>query len=176
MRTILLSTLCAVSLFAAGELSNRRAPSFSLPDSQGRQYDILDFRGKVLIVDFMRTNCPHCAAMSAVLEEVKQKYGDKLAVLSVVNFPDDGPQTVAQYIAGNKVTTPILFDCGTTAVAYMRATSFETPHVFLIDSKGTIRNDFSYSPMTREMFEGKALSAVVEKLLGEAAAAPAKKK
>ena len=175
MRSILLSMLCAASLFAAGELSNRRAFSFLLLDSQGRQYDILDFRGKVLIVDFMRTNCAHCAAMSGALEEVKQKYGEKLAILSVVNFPDDGPRTVAEYIAGNKVTTPIVFDCGSTAVAYMRATSFETPHVFLIDPQGNVRNDFSYSPMTRDMFEGKGLFGEVEKLLGGASAPPRKK-
>jgi peroxiredoxin len=175
MRTILLSIVCTAALFAVGELSNRRAPSFSLPDTGGQQHDILDYRGKVLIVDFMKTNCPHCAAMSGVLEEVKQKYGDRVAVLSVVNFPEDSPQSVEAYIAGHKISTPILFDCGSVAVAYVRATSFDTPHVFLIDASGAIRNDFTYSPMTQEMFEGKALFAEVEKLLG-GAASPAKRK
>src|SRR5262249_35333823 len=123
MRTIWLSVLCAASLLAVGELSNRRAPSFSLPDMRGNQHDILDYRGKVLILDFMKTNCPHCAAISGVLEEVQQKYGDRLAVLSVVNYPEDGPETVSKYIAGLKIATPVLFDCGSVAVSYLRATT-----------------------------------------------------
>ena len=40
------------------ELSNRRAPSFSLPDSAMRQHDILDYRGSWLLLDFMKTDCP----------------------------------------------------------------------------------------------------------------------
>jgi peroxiredoxin len=165
MRLITLIALCSAGLFAAGELSGRRAPSFSLPDAQGRQHDILDYRGKVLIIDFMKTNCPHCQTLSGVLENLKQQYGDKVAVLSVVNYPEDSPQTVAAYVAQRKMKTPVLFDCGSVAVAYMKTTSFSTPHVFVIDANGTIRNDYSYGPMTASIFEGKGLSVEVDKLL-----------
>src|SRR5215813_7544220 len=45
---LLMSAACALG---AGELSGRRAPGFSLPDSAGKQYDPLDYRGKVILFD-----------------------------------------------------------------------------------------------------------------------------
>jgi len=177
MRTVLLSLVCLTSVFGAGGLSNRRAPSFSLPDARGKQHDILDYRGKLLIVDFMKTECDHCAELSPVLEQIKQKYGDKVAVLSVVNYPQDSPQSVGLYVNQHRVKTPVLFDCGSVAASYLNSTSFATPHVFLIDAKGTIRNDFEYGAGTESLFSPGGLSTEVEKYLGGAAmpAAPAKK-
>lgn len=174
MRKLLLLPFFAMTMFAAGELSGHRAPSFSLPDTSGRQHDILDYRGKVLIVDIMKTGCPHCQAMTGALEELKKKHADKVAILSIVNFPEDNPQTAAEYIKTYKMTTPILFDCGSVAAAYMKQPSFDTPHVFLIDAKGTIRNDFTYAPDTEKFFTGAGLIAEVEKLF--AASTPAAKK
>src|SRR6266545_4422238 len=147
-RKLLLLPLCAATLFAAGELSNRRAPSFSLPDSAGKQYDILDYRGKALVVEVMKTKCDHCSAMAVVLEAVRKQYGDKLALLSLANYPEDNPQSVAFYVNENRVTTPVLFDCGSVALAYMKTTSFDSPHVFLIDARGTIRYDFDWEADT----------------------------
>jgi peroxiredoxin len=179
MRTILISILCATALFGAGELSNRRAPSFSLPDSRGRQHDILDYRGKVLIVDFMKTDCPHCIDMTAALEEAKLMYGDKLEVLSVVVYPQDTAETAAAYMAKYKMSTPIVFDCGVVTAAYLNSGSFATPHVFIIDGQGHIRNDFDYGPMTESLFEGKGLISELAKWVSGMAKpvdAPPKKK
>ena len=43
-----------------------------------------DYRGKVVLLDFMRTDCPKCKALTGVLEKVKAKYGDKIQVLTIV--------------------------------------------------------------------------------------------
>ncbi len=48
----------------AGELSNRRAPSFNLPDGRLQRYDTQDLRGKVVLLEFMSTTCPYCAKLS----------------------------------------------------------------------------------------------------------------
>src|SRR5262245_3995232 len=115
---LLLSAACALG---AGELSNRRAPGFALPESATKMHDPQDYRGKVLIIDFMQVGCPHCAKFSGILEQAKAKYGAKIAILSIVNPPSD-QKGVASFIAQNKVTTPILFDCGQVAYSYLRPT------------------------------------------------------
>jgi len=56
----------ALTLSAQG-LTNRRAPSFSLPDSAMQQHDLLDFRGSWLFLDFMKTDCPACKQLSIKL-------------------------------------------------------------------------------------------------------------
>ena len=81
--------LCVGVAFGAGELSGRRAPGFSLPDSKFRQHDPQDYRGKILLVEIMQTKCPHCAQFSVILEQVQAKYAGKLVVLSIVNPPDN---------------------------------------------------------------------------------------
>ena len=166
MRFLCLLLLSAASVFGAGELSGRRAPGFSLPESPGKQHDPQDYRGKILIVDFMQVTCEHCVTFSAILEQAKAKYGDKIVVLSIVNPPSDA-KGVADFIAQHKIKTPILFDCGQVAYSYLKPTSptITIPHVFLIDGEGMIRNDFAFDDSTLEIFQGKGLFAEIDKLL-----------
>lgn len=142
--------IAAAMVFAAmlfGQtLSGRRAPSFDLPDSKLAYHDILDYRGRWLIVDFMKTDCPHCKALSKTLEEVKAKYGARIDMLSVV-IPPENTQTAAKYIAENHVTFPIVFDSSQVAAAYFKASperpGFDTPHWFAINPSGTIVYDWA---------------------------------
>lgn len=167
-RLIAALLVLATSLWGAGELSQRRAPGFSLPDSSLRQHDLADHRGKVVLLEIMLTTCPHCGRFAGVLEEVAKKYAGRVQVLSVVN-PPDTTATVGKFIRENKLSYPMLFDSGQVASSYLKATpqkpSFDVPHVFLIDQNGYIRNDFGYSPLTVGLFEGRGLFAEIDKLL-----------
>ncbi|MGH9722624.1 MAG: peroxiredoxin family protein [Bryobacteraceae bacterium] len=166
MRLLLVFVLSIAAAFPANELSGRRAPGFSLPDSTGKLYDPQDYRGKLLIVDFMQTACPHCAEFSKILEQVRAKYRDRVAILSIVNPPSD-TKSVGAYIAEHKVTTPILFDCGQVAYSYLRpkSNSIAVPHVFLIDSQGMIQRDYGHSDANKEILEGRGLFPVIDQLL-----------
>jgi peroxiredoxin len=141
------TALLFAALTLAGQgLSGRRAPSFSLPDSKLQQHDILDYRGKWLLLDFMATTCPHCKDLSKKLEGVMARYGGKVAVLSVV-LPPDNQATVNKYMAETKTTSPIVFDSSQVAIPYFKATpstpGFDTPHLFAIDPNGMIVRDWS---------------------------------
>ncbi len=169
MRVVLLSVLSAACLLASGELSNRRAPGFALPDpNYSHFYDLQDYRGKVVLIDIMATTCPHCMLLTSTLENVIRKYGDKVQVLSVV-LPPDNQQTVADYIAKNKVTSPIVCDQGQMTISYFNAKPgqghIDVPHLFLIDKDGMIRNDWAYGGGDREIFEGPGLDREIDKLL-----------
>jgi len=168
-RTSCFVLLAAGLLSASGELSNRRAPSFALPTCDyAHFYDSQDFRGKVLLLDIMSTTCPHCQLLSSTLEKVRQKYGDKVAVLSVVLLPDN-QETVTRYKAVNNISVPIVCDQGQMTISYLNAkpgqTRMEVPHLFIIDKQGMIRNDFLYSDKDRPVFEGPGLFPEIDKLL-----------
>jgi cytochrome oxidase Cu insertion factor (SCO1/SenC/PrrC family) len=150
----LVMSVCAPA-FAAGALSNRRAPGFSLPDSNMKQHDPLDYRGKVLLLEFMQTHCPTCKVQSGVLEQIKAKYGSKIQVLSVVVMPDTMDHVKA-YIKDNNITSPILFDCGQMTASY---------HLFFIDAGGTIRFDFDSNDSAKGAVTVKSISAELDKLL-----------
>jgi peroxiredoxin len=174
MFRLFLPLLALSSMLAlAADAGFRRAPGFSLPDSKLRQYDLYDFRGKVVILDFMMTNCPHCVTFSKTLERVKAKYGEKVVVLSVVNYASDNSSTVAKYIQANKITSPILYDCGQVMASYLRLESakqaVDMPHAYIIDAQGKIRGDYTYSMLTRPVFEGDALFTDLNTLLAPVA-------
>jgi peroxiredoxin len=160
---LLISLVCA---FGSGELSGRRAPGFSLPDASLKQYDLQDYRGKVVLIDFMQVDCLHCQTFSAVLEQAKAKYGDKIAILSIVNPPSD-KKGVDDFTARYKVKSPILLDCGQVSYSYLKPTGnqISIPHVFLVDAAGMIQNDFGFSEASKNLFESKGLFAELDKVL-----------
>jgi peroxiredoxin len=177
MKKIVATLLCwgalFATLFAAGPL--RRAPGFCLIDSSGQWQDLADYRGKIVLVEFMQTNCPHCAAFSTVLNGLKLKYADKLTILAIGN-PPDNPQTMMQFVSGHKLTYPLLLDQGQVAVSYVRSSGMDLPAVYLIDASGMIRNSWQNGVLTKDIFEGNGLAGEIDKLLaGAPAAAPAKK-
>ena len=161
--------LVASSLLASGDLSNRRAPGFALPDPEYKHfYDLQDYRGKVVLIDIMATTCPHCLLLSTTLEKLKEKYGDKVQILSVV-LPPDNQDTVAKFRAVNKITVAIACDMGQMTISYLNArpgmSKIDVPHLFIIDKTGMIRNDFSYTDQDKVVFEGPGLYPEIDKLL-----------
>lgn len=156
----------SVALFGQ---TGRRAPGFSLPDLNNQQQDLQDYRGKLVIVEFMRSDCPHCAAFTKTLEQIKTYYGGKVAVLGITN-PPDTQQAVAKFVAAHKTTYPIVFDCGQVAYSYVRPNPLEPsiniPHVFLVDREGIIRGDYEFGPNTAEIFQGSGLYKEIDRVLG----------
>src|SRR5580658_5440528 len=158
----LLLIASGLAFAASGELSNRRAPGFALPDpTYQHYYDLQDFKGKVVLIDIMSTKCAHCLLLSTTLEQVKARYGEKVAILEVV-LPPDNQDTISKFIATNKVSVPVLCDMGQMTASYFKATpntmsQIAVPHLFLIDKQGVIRNDFAYEESTQTVFEGAGL-------------------
>jgi peroxiredoxin len=131
----------------AQNLSGRRAPSFSLPDSAFKQFDILDYRGRWLVINFTRMDCPECKEFGRRLQALQTKLGNRVAVLNIVLTPPENQQTVAKYVADTKITSPILFDMSLVAMAYFKRTpqnaSFDSPHIFAVNPQGNIVRDWN---------------------------------
>lgn len=91
-------------------------------------------------------------------------------MLSIVN-PPDTTSTVQQYMAQNKVTTPILFDCGQVSSSYYKASpqhsEINVPHLFIVDARGVIQNDYGYSVLTKGIFEDRDLLVELDRMLAK---------
>ena len=162
MKLILLTFAAALSLFGENEFSNRRAPGFSLADSKFQQHDPQDYRGKVVIIDFMQTTCNVCMKLADELLQVKAKYGDKVAILSVTTLPDNF-EKADKFASEHKIPWPVLFDSGQVMMSYLKVTpanpQVHFPHIFIVDGSGMIRYDFEGAADLRE------LSADIDNLL-----------
>jgi peroxiredoxin len=143
MRNFLPLLLCGALTLAGQSLAGRRAPSFSLPDSNQVQHDILDYRGKWLVLTFTTSiNCAHCAPLVKALEPLQSK----AAVLNVMISPPETAVTATRFTTENKITSPIVFDQSQVAIGYFKATPtnsrIDTPHVFIINPAGNIVEDW----------------------------------
>lgn len=160
----LLILFLGLGLCLPAQFSWRRAPGFSLPDGAQKWHDLADYRGKVVVLDIMRTDCPKCQQISPVLEQLKGKYGDKIQVLSVVTMPDD-LRLVQAYVAKLKLTTPVLFDCGQMIASYLKLgpanPTVHLPTVFIIDRNGMIRAQIDDTDVTPAKIIG-SIEAVLQ--------------
>jgi thiol-disulfide isomerase/thioredoxin len=164
MKRVLTLLFCAGMALTAQQL--RRAPGFALPDAiTGQIRDLYDYRGKAVVLEFMMTTCPHCAAFAEILGEVHQKYPDRVEVISIANTNTDNPATVKQYAAGHKVGYLILFDMGQMEYSYVQKPTVDLPHVYVIDANGYIRSDFGYGIMSHDIFEGRGLFTEIDRAL-----------
>lgn len=166
MRTLAALLAVALMLPAAGQFSNRRAPGFSLADSKFHQHDPQDYKGKIVLVDIMLTSCPTCNALADTLVQVQKKYGQKIALISVVTLPDTFAEA-DNFAAKHGITWPIVFDSGQMIASYLEVTpsnpQVHFPHLFVIDGQGTIRHD--YGTADEDSMNVEKLSAAIDPLL-----------
>lgn len=82
----------------------RPLPPVMLEDQQGRAFNLRDYRGKVVLLEFVYTRCPDlCAALGTSFERIREHISDsklqnRVALFSVSFDPGhDGPDELAAY-------------------------------------------------------------------------------
>jgi hypothetical protein len=118
------------------------APDFSLPDLQGKVHKLADYRGHVVVLEWINPNCPFSRrhAEEGTMTRLAAKHGDVvwLAVNSTAKDHRDflAPQQHASYDKEHGIAYPVLYDTdGKVGHAYGAKT---TPHMFVIDEAGKV--------------------------------------
>src|SRR6202021_1672425 len=96
-----------VSAFAAPPVVPRPAKELEIIEPGGKHDLLTSYRGKVVVVQFLFTTCPHCQGYSQLLTKIQNEYGPKgfQALGAAFNEADNG--MVTNYIAQYKVGFPI---------------------------------------------------------------------
>ena len=84
------------------ELTARAAPTFALKDADGRTVGLEDFRGKVVIVNFVFASCTDvCPLHSDLIGEIQRKiatHRDKVQFITITTHPElDTPEILRPY-------------------------------------------------------------------------------
>ncbi|MEI6474805.1 MAG: redoxin family protein [Planctomycetota bacterium] len=159
------------------------APAFTLKDSAGKNVSLSDFKGKVVVLEWMNPGCPVCkgkmedGSVAKMMTESKAINPD--VVFMFVNSTGsmaDKPAESGDYLAKNKISAPALIDGdGTVGHAYGAKT---TPHCFVIDASGVLayagaiddqgdKNPANYVvSAVKALKEGKAVSPATTKSYG----------
>jgi thiol-disulfide isomerase/thioredoxin len=77
---------------AGGPVSGTQAPDFALTDLGGITFRLSDFKGKVVVLDFMATWCGPCKQQIPHLRTIWEKYRDRVVIISIdvdLSEPED---------------------------------------------------------------------------------------
>lgn len=86
-----------------------QGPHFTLPDLDGRQVQFVDFRGRVVLVNFWATWCPPCRAEIPSMERAWGRLKDNDVAMLAVHVGGDA-EKIWEFLAGFNVTFPVLID------------------------------------------------------------------
>jgi thiol-disulfide isomerase/thioredoxin len=112
------------------------APELSLTDLSGNPVSLVDYRGKVVLVNLWATWCPPCKEEMPALETFYRKHaGDGFAIVAVND--GDPASDVAQFVKDYKLTFPVWLD--PTYIATEKAfKTLNLPSSFVIDRNGQV--------------------------------------
>ncbi len=160
-----------VSAFAAPPVVPRPAKELEIVEPNGKHDLLTSYKGKVVVVQFLFTTCPHCQAYSQLLTKMQNEYGPKgfQALGAAFNEADNG--MVSNYISQYKVgfpVGPIMRDTVLSFLGFSLMDRLVVPQIVLIDKKGQIREQTEANPSAPMPLQDEAhLRSSIEKLLGE---------
>lgn len=140
-----LATVGAVLYTYAPAAENERsaaggqAADFTLKDTYGKEFKLSDFKGKVVVLEWLNQHCPvsRGAHEKKIMQDTYKKYAGKGVIwLAIDTTPGNEPDKNRVYAADKGLAYPILHDIdGKVGRAYGAKT---TPHMFVIDKAGKI--------------------------------------
>jgi peroxiredoxin len=135
--------LCA----AAGETS-RRSPEFSMLRVGAQPISFSAYRGKILAIAFIDTQCPHCQELTKVLSRISHDYSARGVQILECAFNDQAKQTIPDFIEQFHPPFPVGYAYQPGVMSYLQYSILDphplyVPHMVFIDRRGIIRGDYA---------------------------------
>jgi peroxiredoxin len=130
---------------AGGEQDAAEAPAFTLPDPDGKEHSLADFRDRWVVLEWTNHGCPFVVKhyKSGNMQGLQKTYAEKDVVWLTICSSGEGKQGHMDGAAwkeklkelGAAATHTLLDPEGRVGKLYKAKT---TPHMFVIDPKGNI--------------------------------------
>ena len=126
----------------AGGAVGETAPAFSLKDLNGKTHSLADYKGKVVVLEWVNPNCPFSDrhAREKTMSNLVKKHGEVVWLginSTAANHPNFlKPADHQAWATKNGVNYAVLYDeTGKVGKAYDAKT---TPHLYIVDKEGKI--------------------------------------
>jgi thiol-disulfide isomerase/thioredoxin len=130
------------------------------------------YKGKIVVAEFLFTTCPHCQRCAQVMSSVQREYASKGVQMVGIAYNPEAPGTVthfAQTFAGNAY--PVGYRDRVRVNSYLEVSSVMrnfVPNLVVIDRNWTIRAQYSGDDAFFHN-EDKNLRTLIDSLLKEPA-------
>ncbi|MBZ5601031.1 MAG: TlpA family protein disulfide reductase [Acidobacteriia bacterium] len=151
MRTLaslaLVAALTVPAVFA--ENAPKKAPDFTFTDMSGKQVQLSTAaKGKVCVLTFILTTCPHCQRESQMLTKMYKEMAPRGLSVYAVAVNDNAAVLIPGFAQQFEVGFPVGFSSPDAMMSFMGFSPMErwvVPQVTVIDRKGMIRAQSPYS-------------------------------
>jgi len=134
---LLVGLAAAVTAIAADKVVGSAAPDCALTAlNEGPAYDLRQFRGKVLYVDFWASWCTTCIVSFPFLNTLQHEYGDRGLAILGINV-DQKPQDALKFLGRTPAHFMIAADHGGTCPRSFDVQAM--PSSYLVDRQGVVR-------------------------------------
>jgi len=167
-----LAALAFVALASAQQVP-RPAGEFAVSTTNGGQVLLSTYSGKVVVLAFMFTTCPHCQHTSQILSGMQKEYGDRGLQILGAFFNDNAAQLIPGFITQFQPMFPVGYATRDQVNDYLQHPPGKptyVPELVFIDRNRQIRGQFTG---TDDFFKDQETSIrnLVESLLKEPATA-----
>jgi thiol-disulfide isomerase/thioredoxin len=131
---LLFATLLAIPAVAVSP--SGPAPAFQLPSMAGKDINLAQYKGQVVMINFWASWCGPCRTEMPILEKLSAKYKPMGFAMIGVNVEPDS-KVAADWLKVTPVTFPILFDTK-SEVSKLYAIA-NMPSTVIVDRKGNLR-------------------------------------
>ena len=156
----------------------RQAPEFTVHLPSGSPILLSQYRGKVVVIEFLYTTCSHCQNASRIMSRLQTEYGPKGFQAVGVAFNEMAHMLVPDFVRDFNVNYPVGYSPREPIASFLQVKENEALHVpqlVFIDRKGIIR----HQSLPREdavTHTESNMRKVIQELLAEPHSGPVKKK
>jgi thiol-disulfide isomerase/thioredoxin len=182
MKKSLLAFFVATGLALSAQPAPRPAGEFSVHMANGSQTLLSSYKGKVVLLAFFFTTCPHCQNVAGILQGVQKDYGPKGVQILAGCFDEGAQANIGQFDQQFvKGAFPLGWDDRNSVFEFLHLSMMQqvfVPILVYVDRKGVIRSQY-IGDETYLKDPNKNIRASLDELLKEplvSQRAPVKKK
>ncbi len=153
--TILLGMIITQALPQVSALA--LAPNFTAVDTEGSSFSLTDFRGDVVLLEFMQTNSTECVEQVQYLKTLQSEFEADLVFISLSIDPNDTIDDLRQF--RETYSTTWIYALSTPDVYAEKYNVTSVPTIYLIDQEGFIQRQIE------GVVEDTVLRPEIERLL-----------
>jgi peroxiredoxin len=120
----------------------RKSPEFTINEGPGKASLLSSYRGKVIVLGFIFTTCPHCQVFSQAVERIYRDLGPRGFQPVDVAWNQNAQSLTSGFIRQNSLTFPVGYSEYDPVMSFMGFSIMDrpvVPLVVVIDKKGMIR-------------------------------------
>jgi peroxiredoxin len=120
----------------------RPAPEFTIVDPEGKQIHLSRFKGHVVVIEFLLTNCPHCQRVAQMIGRLHREMSGRFEAIAVAFDNNLVDPMVTDFSRRLGLSYPIGSSSAIAVDRFLGRGVMErlmVPQIIVIDRAGVIR-------------------------------------